>query len=185
DGSRSSSIASTKTPPPQAKSCKGCLYYSSRLKSDSRNPICVGLTRSLPEVPQYIVGQTEMEATKEGRSITDFRYACVGYSLYTDRKKQSISSPENQTELPICIGLEMIVDRRVAGAPLHDRDDGHGLPQQQHRSPPKPPNSATGDYLSRFRRNAQLVANGVEKNVRKVGNQIKQSLDEILDRRPK
>lgn len=32
----------------KAKSCKGCLYYSSRLKADSRNPVCVGLTRSLP-----------------------------------------------------------------------------------------------------------------------------------------
>ncbi|KAL0448436.1 UNVERIFIED_CONTAM: hypothetical protein Slati_1400000 [Sesamum latifolium] len=32
----------------KAKSCKGCLYYSSRFKADSRNPLCVGLTRSLP-----------------------------------------------------------------------------------------------------------------------------------------
>ncbi|CAA3016355.1 Hypothetical predicted protein [Olea europaea subsp. europaea] len=30
------------------KSCKGCLYYSSHLKADSRNPLCVGLSRSLP-----------------------------------------------------------------------------------------------------------------------------------------
>lgn len=32
----------------KGKSCKGCLYYSSTLKSNSRNPLCVGLTRSLP-----------------------------------------------------------------------------------------------------------------------------------------
>lgn len=32
----------------KAKSCKGCLFYSSRFKADSRNPLCVGLTQSLP-----------------------------------------------------------------------------------------------------------------------------------------
>lgn len=32
----------------KAKSCKGCLYYSSRFKADSRNPLCVGFSRSLP-----------------------------------------------------------------------------------------------------------------------------------------
>ncbi|RWW09504.1 hypothetical protein GW17_00027007, partial [Ensete ventricosum] len=31
----------------QGKSCKGCLYYSSLLKADSRNPLCLGLTRPL------------------------------------------------------------------------------------------------------------------------------------------
>lgn len=39
--------------PNKGKSCKGCLYYSSALKSDSRNPLCVGITRSLPQ-GQYI-----------------------------------------------------------------------------------------------------------------------------------
>lgn len=33
----------------KGKSCKGCLYYSSTLKSKSRNPVCVGITRSLPK----------------------------------------------------------------------------------------------------------------------------------------
>ena len=32
----------------KGRSCKGCLYYSSQLKSDSRNPLCIGLSRSLP-----------------------------------------------------------------------------------------------------------------------------------------
>uniref|UniRef100_A0A804IU60 DUF8204 domain-containing protein n=1 Tax=Musa acuminata subsp. malaccensis TaxID=214687 RepID=A0A804IU60_MUSAM len=31
------------------KSCKGCLYYSSRLKSDGHNPVCVGIGRTLPQ----------------------------------------------------------------------------------------------------------------------------------------
>lgn len=33
----------------KGKSCKGCLYYSSALKSHSRNPLCIGFTRSLPQ----------------------------------------------------------------------------------------------------------------------------------------
>lgn len=33
----------------KAKSCKGWLYYSTRLKADSRNPVCAGLTHSLPK----------------------------------------------------------------------------------------------------------------------------------------
>lgn len=35
--------------PNKGKSCKGCLYYSYTLKSDSRNPLCVRFTRSLPQ----------------------------------------------------------------------------------------------------------------------------------------
>ncbi|RWW35342.1 hypothetical protein BHE74_00059739 [Ensete ventricosum] len=33
----------------KGKSCKGCLYYSSRLKSNARNPVCVGISRTLPQ----------------------------------------------------------------------------------------------------------------------------------------
>lgn len=33
----------------KGKSCKGCLYYSSALKSNSRNPVCVGVPRTLQQ----------------------------------------------------------------------------------------------------------------------------------------
>ncbi|KAL8034065.1 hypothetical protein ABFX02_12G003000 [Erythranthe guttata] len=169
----------------KAKSCKGCLYYSSRFKSDSRNPVCLGLTRSLPNVPRHVVGKTEMEASKEGRSLTDFRYACVGYSIYVDRKEHGSNGQETPTELPVCTGFEVLVDQRVkladsASAPVnsvHNREDGNGLPQPRSHKP----TNATGDqFLSRFSRNANLVANGVAKNMRRVGNQIKQSLDDVI-----
>lgn len=54
-----------------------------------------------------------MEASKEGRTLTDFRYGCVGYSLYADQKGENINGQGTQTELPVCIGLEILVDRRV------------------------------------------------------------------------
>ncbi|CAA0839217.1 Unknown protein [Striga hermonthica] len=150
----------------KAKSCKGCLYYSSRFKDDSRNPLCVGLTRSLPNVPPYIVGQSEVEASKEGRNLVEFRYACVGYSLYKDHKGQAPSGQQPQAELPVCLGLEVLVDRRVnpsaEAAPnpahVHNKGDGNDLPQ---RRTPKPTN-AIGEE---FTRNANLVANGVAKNI--------------------
>ncbi|KAL6959982.1 hypothetical protein U1Q18_040129 [Sarracenia purpurea var. burkii] len=97
----------------KAKSCKGCLYYSSNLKSNSRNPVCAGITRSLPQVPHYIVGESEIEASRDGRSLADFKYACVGYSVYPDGKDTSVDVRETQTELPVCVGLEVLVDKKV------------------------------------------------------------------------
>ncbi|MCD7449410.1 hypothetical protein HAX54_052115 [Datura stramonium] len=181
----SSSSASTN----QGKSCKGCLYYSSTFKSNSRNPLCLGLSRSLPQVPRYIVGESEKEASKEGRSLTNFRYACVGYSVYLDQKSRSTDAQEAQTELPVCVGLEVLVDKRPTSADAapghahaHNREDGHGIPQPRSS---KPTNSAGDEFLTRFTRNANLVAMGVVKNLRKVGDRIKESVDDIFYRRPK
>lgn len=39
----------------KGKSCKGCLYYSSTRRANSRNPLCVGLTRPLPRGTEHIV----------------------------------------------------------------------------------------------------------------------------------
>ncbi|KAL6502676.1 hypothetical protein OROHE_024329 [Orobanche hederae] len=97
----------------KANSCKGCLYYSSRLKADSRNPVCVGLTGSLPSAPRYSVGELEMEANKASRSLKDFRYGCVGYSVYVDVKEQG---RVEQAKLPLCVGFEVLGDRLVDNA---------------------------------------------------------------------
>ncbi|KAH6810219.1 coiled-coil 90B-like protein [Perilla frutescens var. frutescens] len=162
----------------KGRSCKGCLYYSSQMKSNSRNPLCVGLSRSIPNAPRYIVGKSEMEASKEGKTLRDFRYGCIGYSLYPDQKNQTQTSDAQETEpeLPVCIGLEVLVDRKMK----ESLSDGNRLPQ--HRSP-QPTSANREDFLSRFTRNANLIANGVAKNARRVGNQIKQSLDFYPHRR--
>lgn len=173
--------------PKKGKSCKGCVYYSSTFKSNSRNPLCVGITRSLPQVPRYIVGESEAEASKDGRSLRDFKYGCVGYSVYTDKKGNSVNSQEDtETELPVCVGIEVLVDRRaVTPAHAHPREEGHGFPQPR---PQKPAHSIGDEFLGRFTRNANLVARGVAKNMVRVGNHIKESIDDILypyRRRPK
>ncbi|XVE93724.1 hypothetical protein REPUB_Repub01dG0218900 [Reevesia pubescens] len=95
----------------KGKSCKGCLYYSSALKSKSQNPTCVGIPRNLQQVPRYIIGESELEASKEGRTLTDFKYACVGYSVYLDNNDSSTPQSGKQAELPFCLGLEILMDR--------------------------------------------------------------------------
>ncbi|XP_062234117.1 uncharacterized protein LOC133931280 isoform X2 [Phragmites australis] len=101
----------------KGRSCKGCLFYSSVLRSRARGPVCVGVTRSIPQVPERMVGEIELEAIQEGRNLSDFKYACVGYSIYLDDKENSMGKQEKQkqvqAQLPICVGVELLADRRV------------------------------------------------------------------------
>ncbi|CAL8988795.1 unnamed protein product [Prunus brigantina] len=170
----------------KGRSCKGTLYYSTALKSKAYNPICLGVPRTLPQVPDSVVVATEMEASKEDRHLADFRYACAGYSMYLDRIKED-PSQKNTLELPVCVGLELLVGKRIhktspAAAPVsthvHHKEDAREVPQTQRHQPPT--QSAGTVFLNKFSRNADLVASGVTKNVYKVGNYIKGSLSDFL-----
>ncbi|KAE9446069.1 hypothetical protein C3L33_22052, partial [Rhododendron williamsianum] len=243
-----------------AKSCKGCVYYSSTFKSNNRNPLCVGISRSLPQVPRHIVGETELDASREGRSLVEFKYACVGYSVYSNGKDPSVDGQQTQAELPICVGLEHLVELNTyvrwlcLGDPLsydimilalvgkrasasdsvpahvHNKEgieafileqwhmiilyllrkrtrvviflqylvccvasllltticcffleDSHGFPQPQPQPRTHQPARFQGDeFMSKFSRNAGLVAMGVAKNLYRVGNSIKGRIDGIL-----
>ncbi|KAF1885226.1 hypothetical protein Lal_00029115 [Lupinus albus] len=90
----------------KGKSCKGCAYYSSLHKAKSINPTCLGFSTTLPQVPPYVVGETELEASKEGRTLTNFKYACIGYSVYIDNKDSSADTKDKTAQLPFCVGLE-------------------------------------------------------------------------------
>ncbi|KAI4297686.1 hypothetical protein L6164_037566 [Bauhinia variegata] len=65
-----------------------------------------------------------------------------------------------------------------AGARAPKIEEGErAIPQTRTHKPPHP----TGEeYLNWFTRNASLVASGVVKNLNKVGNYRKESLDDIL-----
>lgn len=54
------------------------------------------------------MGESELQASKEGRSLTDFRYACAGYSVHLDKKDLSSDQEEKKAELPFCVGLEVL-----------------------------------------------------------------------------
>ncbi|XP_019464849.1 PREDICTED: uncharacterized protein LOC109363161 isoform X1 [Lupinus angustifolius] len=175
----------------KGKSCKGCAYYSSVHKAKSKNPTCVGFSRTLPQaVPPYVVGETELEASKEGRTLTNFKYACIGYSVYLDNKDSSADSKDKTAKLPFCVGLEVVLEEKqstspVGHVPAHARkteEHEHATPQPRRY---KPPGTTPEEFLNRFQRNASLVASGVVRNLSRVGNYVKETLDDILYRRPK
>nr|AFK33512.1 unknown [Lotus japonicus] len=152
----------------KGKSCKGCAYYSSLHKSKSKNPTCIGFSRTLHQVPPYVVGETELEASKEGRSLANFKYACIGYSVYLDNKDSSADPQDKTAKLPFCVGLEVVLEEKSATSPVghvpaHPRKaEDHENPSPQPRRY-KPPNATAEEFLNRFQRNATLVASGVVK----------------------
>ncbi|MED6131536.1 hypothetical protein PIB30_010582 [Stylosanthes scabra] len=185
----------------KGRSCKGCAYYTSVHKSKSKNPTCIGISNTLPQVPPYVVGETELEASKEGRSLANFYYACIGYSVYLDNKESSADSQDKTAKLPFCTGLEVVLEEKSSTSPGgHVPTHAHKTEEQEHRAHrphPQPqtqprrynnnksPSSAAEEFLNRFQRNATLVAMGVVKDLNKVGNYIKETLVDILNRRPK
>ncbi|WVZ78522.1 hypothetical protein U9M48_026219 [Paspalum notatum var. saurae] len=281
----------------KAKSCKGCLYYSSVLRSQARGPVCVGITRDIPKesgltlyvlgfpvvrnhandgtlvgyvalFSERMIGQIELEALQAGRKLSDFKYGCVGYSIYLDDKETSTGLREKKphSQLPACIGVEeavsvrhnglfhvsmevlatqksesvekhelsfvltsyntsaqllfcifvetfqLLSDRKHhpdKGAPAyHKKEDpaaptyhnkeapqphqhkpGTPRPHQHKPGPPQPhrhkPGHMGDGFLSKFQRNARLVANGVAKNMNKVGTYIKDTVGDMMDKRPK
>ncbi|KAI3933689.1 hypothetical protein MKW92_030112 [Papaver armeniacum] len=169
----------------KGKSCKGCLYYSSILKSKSRNPLCLGITGALPQVPESTVGGSDTDASKDARNLTEFKYACVGYSVHSHSKDHSADSKDKRAELPFCVGVELLLDKKPAAAEqvsghVHNKEDDHGLPQPRPYKPVKPPHSTAEELLGRFARNAGLVASGVAKNLHKARDYIKHSFDDML-----
>ncbi|XP_044470697.1 uncharacterized protein LOC123199711 [Mangifera indica] len=178
----------------KGKSCKGYLFYSSSLKSHHRNPRCIGIPRALPQVPNYVIRHSELEASEDGRVLIDFYYACVGYSVYKNVNAVStdmlpnvndVSTDKGVTrrQLPVCFGLELLVDRKAPApsptpARAHDREDMHERPQSRVHN--KPAHQSGENFLNRFTRNANLVASGVAKNMRRVGNYVKEGVEDIM-----
>uniref|UniRef100_A0A0E0M3R5 DUF8204 domain-containing protein n=1 Tax=Oryza punctata TaxID=4537 RepID=A0A0E0M3R5_ORYPU len=150
--------------PRRGKSCKGCLYYSSMLRSRGFNPVCVGIPRSIPQVPSYVVDEPREEAAAQGHDLRQFKYACAGYSMFVvDNKDGRGGEKEGKTLLPYCQGLELLVDSRLV----------------EKKSPNNEPATAS------FRKEG-LVASGVAKNLNKAAIYIKENIADILypDRRP-
>ncbi|KAL1199718.1 hypothetical protein V5N11_012987 [Cardamine amara subsp. amara] len=180
----------------KVRSCKGYLYYSSIPKiNDAKNPRCLGFPRDLRKVPDFVVRPSQARAFKG-----DFYYGCLGYSLLITTQKDS--SPNNQhttnTQIPVCLGLKItagdIVDRRVASANTSSVparvQNTNATPNQHQNHKPAPATSTNtqNGFITRFTRNANLVASGVMKNMKRVGNYAKKTMDDALDtyrKRPK
>ncbi|KAF7841045.1 uncharacterized protein G2W53_003343 [Senna tora] len=137
----------------KGKSCKGCLYYSSDLQSKSKNPRCVGFSESLPQVSSSIVGKTELEASKKGLSLTGFKYACAGYSVYIDNKDSAADQQDKIAKLPVCIGLEMV----LAMEPKTAAGQSPAPAQRNEENKIRAPSSTTDGY---FKRQAYIFSIG-------------------------
>ncbi|BBN16112.1 hypothetical protein MPTK1_7g03520 [Marchantia polymorpha subsp. ruderalis] len=179
----------------KSRSCRGCLLYSSSLRDSAQNPLCIGLSRSETRVFSTM-GDSERDATKDGRRLADFKYACIGYSIHKDVKNSS-GKPTDGAELPLCVGVEFLADRRPQGATTSPIEQGHNdeegpapiMPRPQSSlRPPTTIGGMSGDeFASRFFRCAGLVASAVVKNVSTMVTSIKTGLDDIYHerRRPK
>lgn len=164
----------------RGRSCKGLLYYSSLRKSSNRKPMCFGLSRTLENVPGYMIVESETESKREGRNLSDFKYSCVGYSVCADDKSSPCPTNkelEKPLELPFCVGIEILVDKRATTNAdyLHTQQGA-----QTQTGGTKQPNYPVYDFYNRFVRNTGLVASGVVKNMNKVGSYVKNHIDDIL-----
>ncbi|KAJ4774829.1 altered inheritance of mitochondria protein [Rhynchospora pubera] len=168
----------------KGKSCKGTLYYSSLRKSRDKNPLCWGFSKSLPQVNSKLVRETETEARIAGNQLTDFKYICVGYSMYFNNKNKTQEQSENQVDLPFCVGIEILADKRPnpSYAAAHANTKANE-PQSQPQPQPQPIRkrfNSPMEFLERFQKCSGLVASGVANNMVKVGSYVKESIDDIL-----
>ncbi|KAK1588172.1 hypothetical protein Q3G72_020472 [Acer saccharum] len=100
----------------KGRSCIGYHYFSSSLKSSNGKPRCIGLPRTLQQVPNEAIRSSEAKALEYGgRTILGFYYSCTGYSIYIN-VQDDVSTDNKQTkmiELPACVGLEHLWDVKV------------------------------------------------------------------------
>jgi hypothetical protein len=184
----------------KSRSCRGCLYYSSIMRENVRNPVCIGLSRSTEPEAYRVPGDLEREITKNGHALPDFKYACIGYSVYKEITSSPPSPhPEDQVDLPYCVGLEFLADRKptqqgipgVSGFPANPASVSHERPPHRDDEGPKvmprPPSSIGGggglsgdEFATRFFRNAGLVASAVVHNVGRVANSVRTTIDDIF-----
>eukprot|EP00882_Tetradesmus_deserticola_P006034 GHRQ01006352.1.p1 GENE.GHRQ01006352.1~~GHRQ01006352.1.p1 ORF type:complete len:140 (+),score=12.75 GHRQ01006352.1:61-480(+) len=86
--------------------CLGMLYYSQALEAQGKRPVCLGV----PHTPSEPVQVEDNFRQLSGAS--DFKFMCVGHSLYRTAQKTSssdaVSSDAADTRiLPYCEGLEV------------------------------------------------------------------------------
>eukprot|EP00250_Pteridium_aquilinum_P032881 c4881_g1_i1 orf=406-987(-) len=173
---------------PKARNCAGLLYFSSLRKSQAQNPLCFGLSRAERNAERYAVDKFKSDP----RALLNFKYACVGYSIYGDNKaSSSTSNMEKHLDFPFCMGVEVLVEKRTASQGARDR---HLNNKEDHekkevmpvtRRPPSsignPSSSGTSEEFGvRFIHSAGLVAGAVVKNLSKVGNSIKTAATDIF-----
>ncbi|KAG1354509.1 putative protein FMP32, mitochondrial [Cocos nucifera] len=178
-----------RAPNPKAKSCKGCLFYSSVLKSEARNPLCVGITRNLQQDlvssneeqnQDNVVGQCYF-GNKIGIKL-DSAYA--DDEILMDRRTSTADHmPAHVHNKEVLISLELHHDKCEGSCsdmilPTFAVNDGSLRTPENFNSSNAPlhsrpqgygPTTSSGqDFFGKFARNAGLVASGVARNLIRV-----------------
>lgn len=177
------------------KVCKGCLYYSSRLRSRGRGPPCIGTEIPLPRVPASMREQYKAVATREG-NLSFFKYTCVGYSIFSHGEDSPTKEQNKPASLPVCVGYELLLGKKSTPSQSSTPSQAPARGQYKHRkedlyflrSRTTSHELARANFVGRFSRNAGVVASGVARNLLRVGTYIKDNLDSMLypdGRRPK
>lgn len=175
----------------EGTTCVGLLYFSSsfyKKGSKNKHPLCVGLSRRVNIV--YKEDNSRKEVAKHGQALREFKYACMGRSVY--RNDQSAG---DSIRLPMCEGLVMFA--QVPNPEGKDAANKQGQLNQNNQQnseggramprPPtqiRPPSSVRGltpeEFGTRFVRSAGVVANALKQNVYRVGNNIKTMVEDIF-----
>lgn len=85
-------------------SCRGCLLFSRSIMEAGRDPVCLGFART----DRYVTAPRAHADDKEVRPLTEFKYACVGYSVYKQQQQHGrppsaaspTSSPASSSSSP-------------------------------------------------------------------------------------
>eukprot|EP00873_Tetraselmis_striata_P033302 jgi/Tetstr1/453566/TSEL_040534.t1 len=165
--------------------CLGFLYFNQSMHDRQQGPMCVGV-RTRPSTVQE-----DMRNPLPG--LVDFKYMCIGYSVYTVNDRKVISKTRrpgaDSVDLPYCEGLEIISSREMQGSPVllkegmggepvgRDDLDSSGAPEKEGRFPPGK-NFVPGrdvnmeNFVARFTKMAKKIAQKMVDNLKLVASTI-------------
>lgn len=172
--------------------CLGTLYHSQARLNANKPPLCAGVKSK--------VGKP-VDGTKESVPAGDFKYMCLGYSVYeAEQRKAGVASssnkgPPDSIELPFCEGLEVISAAELMKSPavLSEGTAGaspSGVEGSKPIRPPRPqpgrsfvPGGSSGDTASevaslkeRYIRSSQKVLNKMGSNLSYMGRTAQQTV---------
>ncbi|EEC84929.1 hypothetical protein OsI_32137 [Oryza sativa Indica Group] len=100
--------------PRRGKSCKGCLYYSSMLRSRGFNPVCVGIPRSIPQGYWLASSTYKVEV---GPHLCNLKNGC-----YCGRRLVEKKSPNNEPATASYRKEEMNIEQQSALVQRHEEE---------------------------------------------------------------
>ncbi|KAK8685733.1 hypothetical protein V6N13_124768 [Hibiscus sabdariffa] len=148
------------------------------------------------------VGVAETKAQKDETDAEDFKFVCAGYSVFVSKNEDSIQKDGTKPQLPHCQGLAYLrhfvippppPDPVAASAFMKSMQKMKDRDVHQHQTRKPTHHSVQDDFLNRqaddfdmFTRIANLIGSKVAKDMRRVGNNIKSKVEDILfsNRRP-